>query len=90
MIESHHNWTEFNVKTKTYIEKWANSENESLTKEYFNKEGFVIKEEYQNELFESTSVYEYEDSLLISSKSVDKNNKIKGKCRTNLFIKLIY
>ena len=69
-----------NVKTKTYIEKWVNSEKESLTKEYFNKEGFVIKEEYQNELFESTSVYEYEDSLLISSKSVDKNNKIISHC----------
>ena len=53
-----------NVKTKTYIEKWANSENESLTKEYFNNEGFVIKEEYQIGTKSITDLIEAESDLL--------------------------
>ena len=68
------------VKTETFIEKWTDSKNESTNKKYYNKEGFVIKEEYQNGLFESSSTYEYKNDLLISEKSLDKNNKMISHC----------
>jgi len=68
------------VKTETFSEKWTNSKNESMSKKYYNKEGFVIKEEYQNGLFESTSAYEYKNDLLISEKTIDKNHKMSSHC----------
>ena len=68
------------VKTETFSEKWVDSKSVYVSKKYFNKEGFVIKEEYQNELLESTSVYEYKNDLLISGKSIDKNNKMISHC----------
>ena len=68
------------VKTETFSEKWTDSKSGYMRKKYYNKEGFVIKEEYQNELFESTSVYEYKNDLLISEKSIDKNNKMISHC----------
>ena len=64
------------IKTETFSEKWTESKNKSTNKKYYNKEGFVIKEEYQNGHFESTSSYEYKNHLLISEKSVDKKNKM--------------
>ena len=68
------------VKTKIFREKWTDSKKEFTSKKYYNKEGFVIKEEYQNGLFESTSVYEYKNDLLISEKTIDKNNKMISHC----------
>ena len=68
------------VKTETFSEKWTDSKSGYMRKKYYNKEGFVIKEEYQNGLFESTSVYEYKNDLLISEKSIDKNNKMSSHC----------
>ena len=68
------------VKTETFSEKWRNSKSGYMSKKYYNKEGFVIKEEYQNGLFESSSTYEYENDLLISEKSLDKNNKMISHC----------
>ena len=51
-----------------------------MSKKYYNKEGFVIKEEYHNEPFENTSVYKYKNDLLVSEKSMDKNNKMISHC----------
>jgi len=68
------------VKTKIFSEKWTDSKKEFISKKYYNKEGFVIKEEYRNGLFESTSVYEYKNDLLISEKTIDKNNKMISHC----------
>ena len=68
------------VKTETFSEKWTDSKSGYMRKKYYNKEGFVIKEEYQNELFESTSVYEYKNDLLISEKTIDKNHKMSSHC----------
>lgn len=68
------------VKTETFSEKWIDSKSGYTTKKYYNKEGFVIKEEYQNEFFESTSVYEYKNKLLISEKSKDRSNKMISHC----------
>ena len=68
------------VKTETFIRKWVDSKHLYTTKKYYNKEGFVIKEEYHNEPFESTSVYKYKNDLLVSEKSMDKNNKMISHC----------
>ena len=68
------------VKTETFSEKWTDSKKESISKKYYNKEGFVIKEEYQNGLYESTSAYEYKNDLLISEKTIDKNHKMSSHC----------
>ena len=68
------------VKTETFSEKWIDSKSGYTTKKYYNKEGFLIKEEYQNEFFESTSVYEYKNKLLISEKSKDRSNKMISHC----------
>ena len=68
------------VKTETFSEKWTDSKKESISKKYYNKEGFVIKEEYQNGLYESTSAYKYKNDLLISEKTIDKNHKMSSHC----------
>jgi hypothetical protein len=68
------------VKTITFNEQWTGSENGYMRKQYYNKGGFVIKEEYQHEHFQSTSVYEYKNDLLISGKTIDKNNKMISHC----------
>ena len=39
------------VKTETFSEKWTDSKKESISKKYYNKEGFVIKEEYEFEYY---------------------------------------
>ena len=68
------------VKAETLSEKWRNSKSGYMSKKYYNKEGFVIKEEYQNGFFESTSAYEYKNDLLISEKTIDKNHKMSSHC----------
>jgi len=68
------------VKTITFNEEWTGSESGYMRKQYYNKDGFVIKEEYQHEHFQSTSVYEYKNDLLISGKTIDKNNKMISHC----------
>ena len=68
------------VKTETFSEKWRNSKSGYMSKKYYNKEGFVIKEEYQNGLYESTSAYKYKNDLLISEKTIDKNHKMSSHC----------
>ena len=68
------------IKTETFTEKWMDSKSGYTTKKYYNKQGFIIKAEYQNEFFESTSVYEHKNDLLISRKSFDKNNKMISHC----------
>ena len=75
------------VKTRKIFPKiWSRHKKEDLEelsdrKEYYNKEGFIIKEEfYQKEIRERTSVYKYENNLLISEKSTDKNNNMNSHC----------
>ena len=68
------------VKIEIFTEKWINSKSGHTAKKYFNKQGFIIKEEYKNESFESTSVYEHKNDLLISRKTFDKNNKMISYC----------
>ena len=68
------------VKAITFNEQWTGSESGYMRKQYYNKGGFVIKEEYQHEHFQSTSVYEYKNDLLISGKTIDKNNKMISHC----------
>jgi len=68
------------VKTETFSKKWTDSKSGYMRKKYYNKEGFVIKEEYQNGLYESTSAYEYKNDLLISEKTIDKNHKMSSHC----------
>ena len=68
------------VKTIAFNEEWTGSESGYMRKQYYNKDGFVIKEEYQHEHFQSTSVYEYKNDLLISGKTIDKNNKMISHC----------
>ena len=75
------------VKTRKIFPKiWSRHKKEDLEelsdrKEYYNKEGFIIKEEfYQKEIRERTSVYKYENNLLFSEKSTDKNNNMNSHC----------
>ena len=75
-----------NVKTETYTEKWIDSKSEYTIKKHYNKQGFVFKEEYQNEFFEITSVYEYKNDLLISKKSFDKINQMISHCEFKYYL----
>jgi hypothetical protein len=91
------------VKTlKILPEKWTNtpSDDDGFTEvQYYNNKGFNVKVEYfQNEICRSSSVYQYNNDLLISEKTTTnhqelittseftyyENNKIKSTKTTSL------